>query len=189
MKLAYAFCGSFCTHSKSLSVLKQLVQKHEITPILSEASRDTDTRFGNAEALRKTVTEICGKEPILSIRSAEELITRGVFDAVIVSPCTGNTLAKIANGITDSTVTMCVKAQLRCRKTVLIALATNDGLGANLANIAKTIEKKNIYFVPLGQDSPNGKPTSLVCDFNLLEQSLNCALNGVQIQPLLLRDV
>ena len=186
MKLAYAFCGSFCTHQKSLLCLKQLAENHDVTPILSEITSNTDTRFGSADTLRKSVTELCKKEPILSIKSAEEQITRGDFDAVIVSPCTGNTLAKIANGITDSTVTMCVKAQLRCRKPVLIALATNDGLGANLQNISKTIEKKNIFFVPIGQDSPFGKPTSLICDFNLLEQSLDCAVNGIQIQPILL---
>ncbi len=186
MKLAYALCGSFCTHAKSLNILKQLASKHSITPILSEASRDTDTRFGRADTLRETLIGICGKEPILSIRAAEEQITRGNFDAVIVSPCTGNTLAKIANGITDSTVTMCVKAQLRCRKPVLIALATNDGLGANLYSIALTVEKKNIYFVPFGQDAPNEKPTSLICNFDLLEDALDCAIKGIQIQPLLL---
>lgn len=186
MKLAYAFCGSFCTHAKSINILKQLVQKHDVTPILSEASRDTDTRFGRADTLRKNIVGICGKEPILSIRSAEEQITRGDFDAVIVSPCTGNTLAKIANGITDSTVTMCVKAQLRCRKPVLIALATNDALGANLQNIALTVEKKNIYFVPFGQDAPKEKPTSLVCNFDLLENALAHAVRGMQLQPILL---
>ena len=105
---------------------------------------------------------------------------------MIVSPCTGNTLAKIANGITDSTVTMCVKAQLRCRRPVIIALATNDGLGANLKSIALTLEKKNVYFVPFGQDSPEGKPTSLVCDFSLVEQTLINSQHGIQLQPLIL---
>ncbi len=186
MKLAYALCGSFCTHAKSLEVLKQLATNHDITPILSEASRDTDTRFGSADTLRRTVGGICGKEPILSIRDAEEQITRGGFDAVIVAPCTGNTLAKIANGITDSTVTMCAKAQLRCRRPVLIAIATNDGLGANLYNIALTVEKKNIFFVPFGQDDAIQKPTSLICDFSLIGKSLELAIKGIQIQPLLL---
>lgn len=186
MKLAYALCGSFCTHAGSLEVLKDLASKHSITPILSEASRDTDTRFGRADTLRKTVAGICGCEPILSIREAEDTITRGNYDAVLVSPCTGNTLAKIANGITDSTVTMCVKAQLRCRRPTVLAIATNDALGANLYNIAQTVEKKNIYFVPFGQDDPLNKPTSLICDFSLVEPTLDCAVRGVQIQPLLL---
>lgn len=186
MKLAYALCGSFCTHARSLEAMKVLASKHEVTAVLSEAARDTDTRFGRADTLHRTVTGISGAAPILSIKAAEEQITGGGFDAVIVSPCTGNTLAKIANGITDSTVTMCVKAQLRCRRPVVIAIATNDGLGANLASIAVTLEKKNVFFVPFGQDSPSGKPTSLVCDFTLVEATLEHAVRGVQIQPLLL---
>lgn len=186
MRIAYAMCGSFCTHQKSLGVLKDLTIHHAVTPILSESVRDTDTRFGRADVLRQTVTSLCGNEPILSIRDAEEQITKGIFDCLVVSPCTGNTLGKIANGITDSTVTMCVKAQLRCRKPVVIALATNDGLGATLHSIAMTIEKKNIYFVPFGQDAPIAKPTSLVCDFSLVEETIKNAVSGVQIQPILL---
>ncbi len=186
MKLVYALCGSFCTHKASLDTLRRLAEQHEITPALSEASRDTDTRFGRADTLRETVTGICGREPILSIRSAEEIVTRGGFDAVVVAPCTGNTLAKIANGITDTTVTMCTKAQLRCRRPVIIGLATNDGLGANLANIALTLEKKNVFFVPFGQDAPLEKTTSLICDFGLTELTLENALRGVQLQPILL---
>lgn len=186
MKLAYALCGSFCTHKASLEVLRELAQTNDITPVLSETSRDTDTRFGRADTLRETVTGICGIAPILSIRTAEEQITRGGFDALIVAPCTGNTLAKAANGITDTTVTMCVKAQLRCRRPVIIAIATNDGLGANLYNIAATLEKKNIYFVPFGQDNPQEKPTSLICDFSLIGETLAHAMRGVQIQPLLI---
>lgn len=187
MKLAYGFCGSFCTHKASLAAMKRLADGNEIVPILSEASRDTDTRFGKAEDLKKSIFEISNNKPILSIKEAEEIITRGNFDAVIVSPCTGNTLAKIANGITDSTVTMCVKAQLRCRRPVIIALATNDGLGANLFNIALTLEKKNIFFVPFGQDSPNEKPSSLICDFSLIDLTLAQAVNGLQLQPILLK--
>lgn len=187
MKLVYAMCGSFCTHKTSLEVLRKLAEKHSITPALSEAARDTDTRFGRADTLKETIAGLCGEKPILSIRDAEEIVTNGNFDAVILSPCTGNTLAKIANGITDSTVTMCAKAQLRNRRPVLIALATNDGLGANLFNIALTLEKKNIYYVPFGQDSPFGKPGSLICDFKLLEESLSNALEGKQLQPILLK--
>ncbi len=186
MKLAYAMCGSFCTHKQSLEILHKLAQMNDMTVALSEAARDTDTRFGKAEALREAVSRISGISPILSIRDAEERITRGGFDALIISPCTGNTLAKLANGITDSTVTMCAKAQLRNRRPVIIALATNDGLGANLSNIARTLEKKNIYFVPFGQDDPKNKQTSLICDFSLIEPTLELALNGIQIQPLLL---
>ncbi len=186
MKLAYAICGSFCTHAASLKALRELSVENRITPILSEAARDTDTRFGRADTLLKTVVGICGSDPVLSIKQAEETVTKGNYDALIVAPCTGNTLAKIANGITDSTVTMCVKAQLRCHRPVLIAIATNDGLGANLQSIALTLEKKNIYFVPFSQDDPHAKPTSLICDFSLIQHTLKAALNGIQIQPILL---
>lgn len=186
MKLAYALCGSFCTHASAVQTLKDLAVDNKITPILSEAVRDTDTRFGRADTLRETVTCICGNEPVLSIRQAEETVTTGNFDALIVAPCTGNTLAKIANGITDTTVTMCVKAQLRCRRPVLIGIATNDGLGANLRSIALTLEKKNIYFVPFSQDAPTAKPTSLICDFSLIRPALSSAVNKIQLQPILL---
>ncbi len=185
MKLAYALCGSFCTHANSVNALKGLAVDNSITPILSEVTRDTDTRFGRADTLRETIIGICGNNPILSIRQAEETVTVGNYDALIVAPCTGNTLAKVANGITDSTVTMCVKAQLRCRRPVIIGIATNDGLGANLQNIALTLEKKNIYFVPFSQDNPTGKPTSLICDFSLIGETLKLALSGKQIQPIL----
>lgn len=187
MKLLFALCGSFCTHKSAVEAMKRLTTENTVVPALSEITRETDTRFGRADTLRETITGICGNKPVLSIKDAEDIVTRGNFDAVIIAPCTGNTLAKIANGITDSTVTMCAKAQLRNRKPVIIALATNDGLGANLQNIAQTLEKKHIFFVPFGQDSPNGKPTSLICDFNLIEITLEHALRGSQIQPILLK--
>lgn len=187
MKLLFALCGSFCTHKAAVEAMKRIAPGNTVVPALSEITQTTDTRFGRADTLRETVTGICGNKPILSIKDAEEIVTRGNFDAVIIAPCTGNTLAKIANGITDTTVTMCAKAQLRNRKPVIIALATNDGLGANLQNIAQTLEKKHIYFVPFGQDSPDGKPTSLICDFDLLEVTLEYALKDSQIQPILLQ--
>lgn len=186
MKLAFAICGSFCTHKHSTEALRLLAQSHDVTAALSEAARDTDTRFGRAATLCETVTALSGVAPILSIRDAEERITRGGFDALIISSCTGNTLAKLANGITDSTVTMCAKAQLRNRRPVIIALATNDGLGANLTNIALTLNRKNIYFVPFGQDDPSSKQTSLICDFSLIGPTLEHALRGVQLQPVLI---
>lgn len=185
MKLVYAFCGSFCTHARSLEALKVLAASHEITPAFSEIVRSTDTRFGRADALLGTVSGITGREPIFSVKEAEEVVTNGKFDAVVVAPCTGNTLAKLANGITDGAVTMCVKAQLRSRGKVIIALATNDGLSANLFNIALMLEKKNVFFVPFGQDSPKGKPSSLVCDFNKIGETIEEAMAGRQIQPIL----
>lgn len=186
MKLAYALCGSFCTHGKALDVLEHMAQKHDIIPIFSEITAATNTRFGTAIELYTNVKRICKKEVVTSITQAEEAVTKGELDAVIVAPCTGNTLAKIANGITDTTVTMSVKAQLRNRRPVIIALATNDGLSANLLNIAMTLEKKNIYFTPFGQDNAYDKPTSLICDFDLIQETVENAVNGRQLQPLLL---
>ena len=186
MKLAYAFCGSFCTHKSALEALRGLAPGNDITPVLSETVQRTDTRFGRACELAETVRLITGARPVTGIKEAEEIITRGGFDAVIISPCTGNTLAKLAAGITDGAVTMCAKAQLRSLRPVVIAPATNDGLGANLKNVAALLERKNVYFVPFGQDDPAEKPNSLVCDFSLLGASLSAALNGKQLQPVLL---
>lgn len=186
MKLAYAMCGSFCTHKKSLEALQKLALTHSVTPVFSEICQQTDTRFGKASELMSQAEWMTGNAPVTDIKTAEEVITNGGFDCVIVSPCTGNTLAKIASGITDTTVTMCTKAQLRSKRQVLIALATNDGLSANLFNIALTLERKNIFFVPFGQDSPQKKPSSLVCDFELIPKALELAVSGRQLQPILL---
>lgn len=186
MKLAYAICGSFCTHARSLAQLRLLCQEHDVTPILSEISASTDTRFGSATSLREQVEGMTGHVILRTIREAEEVITRGGYDALLVCPCTGNTLAKMAAGITDSVVTMCVKAQLRNRRPVVIGVATNDGLGANLFNIAMVLEKKNVFFVPFGQDDAEKKPTSLICNFKKLPETLDAALAGRQLQPILL---
>lgn len=184
MKIAYAFCGSFCTHAQSLQALERLVSAGaEVLPIFSECVANTSTRFGRNTDLALRVEALCGCEILRTISEAEDKITRGRLDALVVAPCTGNTLGKIAHAITDGPVTMAVKANLRNRRPTLIALATNDALGATLENIALTIEKKNIYFVPFAQDDPIGKPTSLVCDFRLLPDALDCALRGVQLQP------
>lgn len=187
MKLLFAMCGSFCTHKTALESLKRLVAENQVIPALSEICQTTDTRFGRADSLKTNLAGITGNKIITSVKEAEETVTKGNFDALIVAPCTGNTLAKIANGITDSAVPMCVKAQLRNQKPVIIALATNDGLGASLKNIARLLDKKNLYFVPFGQDMPFEKPNSLVCDFGLLEDTLKYALTGKQIQPILIK--
>ena len=186
MRLAYAFCGSFCTHARSMTQLRKLCETHDVYPVLSEISASADTRFGLAGDLRQNAEAITGHAPILTIKEAEEVITRGEFDALAVCPCTGNTLAKIAHGITDGTVTMAVKAQLRNRRPVVLGIATNDGLSANLFNIAMVLEKKNMYFVPFGQDDAFGKPTSLICDFRRLAETLDAAVQGRQLQPVLL---
>ncbi len=184
--IGYAFCGSFCTHSASLSVLESLAQKYEIQPILSPASATTNTRFGTAEELIKKVTAITGREPILTVRDAEPLGPKNPLEALVIAPCTGNTLAKLANAITDTSVTMAAKAHLRNGGRLLLALASNDALGANLSNIGSLIVRKNVYFVPMVQDDVVKKPHSLVADFRLLPDALSAALDGRQLRPLFL---
>lgn len=185
--IAYAICGSFCNHKYALEQLKVLVEiGYDVLPVISENSATLDTRFGTHESLLENVESICKRKPILNIVEAEEISSTKSVDCVIVSPCTGNTLAKLANGITDGAVTMAVKAHIRNRKPAILALATNDGLGSNFQNIATLFDKKCIYFVPLRQDDSIKKATSLVCDFELIPDSLYFALQGVQIQPFML---
>ena len=183
--IGYAFCGSFCTHGLALKEMRNLIDQHyEILPIMSETVWQTDTRFGTAKDLIKSVEEITNNEVIHTIKDAEPLGPKIELEALIVSPCTGNTLAKIARGITDTSVTMATKAHLRSNRPLLLALCSNDALSANLQSISILLERKSVYFVPLTEDDPIGKPHSLVCDFSLLEKSLESALMGKQITPL-----
>ena len=168
-------------------MLSTLVEKgHSIQPIMSDAVYHTSTRFGTAEALREQVTRLTGREIIHTIVDAEPLGPAKPLEALIISPCTGNTLAKIAAGITDSPVTMAAKAHLRCDRPLLLALASNDSLSANLANIATLLMRKGVFFVPLRQDDPSHKPHSLVADFSLIPECLDAALEGKQKRPLFL---
>lgn len=184
LKLGYAFCGSFCTISRSLAALRRLKTPDiDILPIFSEIVWSTDTRFGKAEELKAAVKEICESEIVHTVPEAEPIGPKNLLDAIIVAPCTGNTASKLALGITDSCVTMAVKATLRNQKPVIIAAATNDALGASGKNIGILQNTKGFYFVPYRQDDPVGKPTSLVCDFTLLPDTLYAALEGKQLQP------
>ena len=185
--IGYALTGSFCTVERSLNVLREVAKSADVLPIISEAVLTTDTRFGAARDTVKALTEICGKTPVSSIKEAEPLGPRIKLDALIISPCTGNTLAKMANGITDTAVTMAAKAHLRNGRPLIIALSTNDGLAQSLHNLATMMNKKNVYFVPFGQDDPVGKPHSLVAELTLIPETLRLALDGKQLQPLLLR--
>ncbi len=185
--LGYAFCGSFCTHAASLGELKNLLrQGYEVRPIMSRAVWETDTRFGTALALREEVALACGREVIHTILEAEPLGPTDPLDALIISPCTGNTLAKLANGITDTAVTMAAKAHLRRDRPLVLALASNDALSANLKNIATLLSRKCVYFVPMHQDDPERKPHSLVADFSLLYPTLHAAFEGRQFRKLFL---
>lgn len=179
--IGYAFCGSFCTHGKSVEMLKKLVAAgYEIQPIMSEETYRTDTRFGTAKKLREAVREICGREIIHTIVEAEPLGPKTPMEAMIICPCTGNTLAKIANGVTDTAVCMAAKAHLRSDRPLVIALASNDALSANLKNIATMMSRKCVYFVPMVQDDPVGKPHSLVANFERLPETFERALSGTQ---------
>ena len=183
--IGYAFCGSFCTHKKSLEQLKRLRQKgYEILPIMSDNVYSTDTYFGKSEDLIREVEEITGKKIVHSIVDAEPLGPKICLDALIIAPCTGNTLAKLARGITDTPVTMAAKAHLRSDRPLVVALCSNDALSANLQNISILLERKNVFFVPMKQDDPSKKPHSLVSEFSYLENTLEGALISKQIQPL-----
>ena len=179
--IGYALTGSFCTIQESIFVIKRMVDMgYKILPIMSDNAYSTDTRFSKAIEIRTKVSEITGQEIIHTIVDAEPLGPKTNLDALIICPCTGNTLAKIANGITDTSVCMAAKAHLRNNKPLILALASNDALSANLKNIATLLSRKNVYFVPMAQDDPISKPHSLVADFNLIEKTLEYALEGKQ---------
>ena len=184
--MGFAICGSFCTFSRILQEIERLSASFDLSPILSEASRSTDTRFFKAEAFLHQVEALTGKSPITTITAAEPIGPKGYLDILVVAPCTGNTLAKLAQGITDSAVTMACKAQLRNERPVVLAISTNDGLSGNGPNIGTLLNRRHCYFVPFTQDDPIKKPNSLVADFSQIAQTAEAALQGRQIQPLLL---
>ena len=187
MKIGFAFCGSFCTFAPAVEQLKRLADiGHEIVPIMSFNASSIDTRFGTAAEHIERIESICGRSVIKTIEDAEPLGPREKLDMLIICPCTGNTLAKLALGVTDTPVTMAAKAHLRCDRPLLVALATNDGLSANLSNLNAMQKRKSVYFVPLTQDDPEKKPHSLVCDFGKLGEAFYAALRGEQLRPLFL---
>ena len=185
--IGYAFCGSFCTHGRAMRELRNLISMgYEIQPIMSETVWSTDTRFGRAVDLIAELEAICKRPIIHTVVDAEPLGPSVPLEALILSPCTGNTLAKIANGITDTAVCMATKAHLRSDRPLVISLASNDALSANLKNIATLLSRKQIYFVPMNQDDPEKKPHSLVADFTLLRPTLQAAFEGKQFRKLFL---
>ncbi|NLM84622.1 MAG: dipicolinate synthase subunit B [Clostridiales bacterium] len=184
--IGFALCGSYCTFDKALRTLSELSEKYDnIVPIMSERAYSTDTRYGKAKDFIDEIEAICGRSVIHTIAQAEPIGPKNLLDLLIIAPCTGNTLAKIAHGITDSSVTMAAKAHLRNGKPVLIAISTNDGLTGNAPNLGLLLNRKNVYFVPFGQDDPVKKPGSLVADFRLVPEAAELALRGVQMQPIL----
>ncbi len=184
--LGYALTGSFCTFQRSLEQMRTLRELgYDLLPVMSDNAYSTDTRFYKAEDFVREVEEIAEKSVIHTITGAEPIGPKKMCDLMIVAPCTGNTLSKIALGITDTPVTMAVKSQLRIGGKVLLCVATNDALGASAQNIGRLMNTKNIFFVPLYQDSPLSKPTSLVADFERLPKCVAETLKGRQIQPIL----
>lgn len=181
--IGFCFCGSYCTHKYALEQLGGLIDKgYDVLPVMSENVWSTDTRFGKAGELVERVENMCGKKVIHTIVDAEPIGPTMSLDAMIICPCTGNTLAKMAAGITDTAVTMAAKAHLRSNRPLVIALASNDALSANLKNIGQMLTRKFVYFVPLYQDDPQKKPHSLIADFSLLYPTLEYALEGKQYQ-------
>lgn len=185
-KVGIAFTGSFCTYEKVFPELERLVAAGaEIYPIFSNVSQTIKSRFGTPEEFIKKAEEISGRPPILTIETAEPIGPKGYLDVLVILPCTGNTAAKLANGITDTPVLMGAKAHLRNNKPLVISISTNDGLGMNMKNIGLLLNAKNIYFVPFGQDNFSKKPNSLVAHTELLMPTLEMALEGKQYQPVL----
>lgn len=183
--IGFALCGSFCTVRSALEQLKLIVDSgYSVQPIVSETVYKTDTRFQSAAYTLSVLRDLCGREPIHTVTQAEPLGPEIALEALVICPCTGNTLAKLAGGITDTAVTMAAKAHLRCDRPLLIALASNDAMSANLRNIATLLMRKNVFFVPMRQDDPVNKPHSLVADFTLLPQALQNAFAGKQMRKI-----
>lgn len=185
-QIGIAFTGSFCTYEKVFEELKKLAEEGAfIQTIFSDASKTIDSRFGKAEDFVKKAEEITGRKPMLTIPEAEPIGPKSLLDILVLFPCTGNTLAKLANGITDTPALMAAKAHLRNNKPLLISISTNDALGMNMKNIGLLLNTKNIYFIPFGQDNPVKKPNSMIAHTNLLIPSIEAALEGKQYQPVI----
>ena len=185
--IGYAFCGSFCTFSRSYAALCEIIKRgYEVQPLMSTNAYSTDTRFGTAKDWVEKIETLCGRKIIHSIVDAEPLGPAKPLEALIISPCTGNTLAKLACGITDTAVCMAAKAHLRCDGRLLIALASNDAMSQNLKNIAALLTRKSVYMVPMRQDDPIGKPHSLVADLSRLSEAYGAMMRGEQVRPLFL---
>ena len=185
--VGFALCGSFCTHARAVEALEQVKARFaRVVPIVSETVAATDTRFGAAHDLIREVERICDHRVIATVKGAEPIGPQKLLDLLIICPCTGNTLGKLAAGVTDSSVTMAAKAHLRNGRPLVLAPSTNDGLSASAGSIGALLNRKYIYFVPFGQDDPEKKPASLVADFAQVADAAQAALEGRQLQPLLL---
>ena len=185
MNIGFALCGSFCTYERVFPVMHQLAENHQVTPIFSRAAATLDSRFGTSAEFLARAEELCGTPPLLTIPDVEPVGPKKLFDILIIAPCTGNTLAKLAHSIADGPVTMAAKSHLRNGRPVLIAVSTNDALSGAAENIGRLLNRKHYYFVPFGQDDPVNKPNSMVAHFEMIPQAMEAALEGRQIQPIL----
>lgn len=186
MNIGFAMCGSFCTFQQVFPVMEQLAQDHDIIPIFSSCAYATDSRFGSAASHIQRAAQICGKMPIHTISEAEPIGPKKLLDVLVIAPCTGNTLAKLAHSIADGPVTMAAKSHLRNGRPILLAISTNDALAGAAENIGKLMGRKHYYFVPFRQDDAINKPTSIVADFDKIAPGIDAALAGTQLQPVLL---
>lgn len=186
MTVGFALCGSFCTYDRVFPVMERLCKTCDIIPIFSESAYSTDSRFGEAAAHIARAEAICGILPLHTLPQVEPIGPKRLLDALIIAPCTGNTLAKLAHSIADGPVTMSAKSHLRNGRPIILAISTNDALAGAAENIGKLLARKHYFFVPFGQDDAFGKPTSIVADFSKIPQTLELALEGKQIQPILL---
>ena len=185
VRIGYCLCGSFCTFKEAIPQMEQLKKRgYDIVPIMSQNASSTDTRFGTAKEFKEKIEQISEKKLINTIKEAEPLGPKNMCDAMVIAPCTGNTLAKLCNGITDTSVTMAAKSMLRVGKPVVIALASNDALGISAQNLGKILNYRNVYTVPMEQDDVIKKPNSLVADFTKIYDTMELALKGIQIRPL-----
>jgi len=184
-RLGLALCGSYCSYEKLFAAAERLSEKYELIPIMSDTAAETDSRFGTATEHIKKLMLLTGKKVISTVAEAEPLGPKLPLDALLIAPCTGNTLAKLSHGITDSAVTMAAKAHLRNGRPLIIALSTNDALSGSAENIGKLLNRRQYYFVPFKQDDPVNKPRSMQADFSLMEATVEAALEGKQLQPII----
>ena len=185
MNIGFALCGSFCTFSQVFPVMEALAQSHRVIPIFSFASASIDSRFGTAREHLAKAEKICGMSPLRTIEAVEPIGPKQLLDLLVIAPCTGNTLAKLAHSIADTPVTMAAKSHLRNGRPVLVAVSTNDALAGAAENIGRLLSRKHYYFVPFGQDDAGRKPTSMVADFRRIPEAAQAALEGRQLQPVL----
>lgn len=187
IRVGFAFCGSFCTYDQVMPALERAKARYgDVTPIISEKSAETDSRFGPAHEFIREMERVCDRRVIDTIPKAEPIGPKKLLDVLIIAPCTGSTLSRLANSMSDTSVTMAAKAMWRNGRPVVVAVSTNDGLAGSAKNIAALLDKKHVFFVPYRQDDPVGKPTSLVADFTRINDTVDAALQGRQLQPLLL---